>query len=103
MHITYENTLLNKQLNTTAYNSYKGNYGTLRSVDDFLIKHPLNSTDNTCYFDPNDSKLVVFTFDVDTSAIVGEVFGAVFMFVGMVSIIIGIVIRCKNREIYTSY
>eukprot|EP01091_Cochliopodium_minus_P013415 TRINITY_DN4315_c0_g1_i1.p1 TRINITY_DN4315_c0_g1~~TRINITY_DN4315_c0_g1_i1.p1 ORF type:complete len:180 (-),score=40.60 TRINITY_DN4315_c0_g1_i1:90-629(-) len=95
MTVEYNNTMNNQMMVTKAYNSYKGNYLSSSSVGDFILTHPVGSVERDCYFNPKNFATVVFNFDQDSSAIGAEVIGAIFMFLGLVCFVSGMVISCK--------
>ena len=89
MQVEYNNTLVNQQIITTAYHSFKGTFGPSKKVSNFVLVHPVG-TETNCFFDPNDPTTAVFNFDQNVGAVVGIVFGAVFIFIGFVLLLGGI-------------
>jgi hypothetical protein len=91
MQVRYNNTLLNQEIVALSYNDFKGSYSSDRYISRFILTHPVGSQASKCLFDPNDPSTVVFTINQNAGAIVGLVFGAIFMFVGVIWIVAAIV------------
>ena len=74
---------------TTAYGSYSGLFVQAEKVSIFVFVHPVGSI-TKCYYNPKDPMRIVFNFDQNVGAIVGEVVGGVFMIVALTLIFTGI-------------
>ena len=95
MSVRYNNTILNQEIQTIAYNSFKGEFGASKKVSKFILVHPVGSLNSKCYFDPNEATTAVFNFEQNSGAIVGEVFGGIFMFIGLIFVVVGVFVLIK--------